>query len=257
MHKMKLIEARVVKNLWSIKLRVQKIDEHIQKNSSDTRASSEAITRAKNYASNFKEVLDFFDARSYTPKKERFLSDIKTCFTKVKEFRLNSLCAQCSGRAQIFLEGTKLRMSADACTDIVKECVGQWDFMYQFMQSMKTINFLTKVKKTFGKKEGKLFEPKKEEGPETSADSKSIIEDLNALANVEKDSIVFNDDVQNLCTKLLVFDGYNDDLSGDDKIVDEVVKVEDEAQAEVKRMPLAEKAKRDAAIRVLMANKTK
>jgi hypothetical protein len=252
-NKMKFIETRIRKNIWNIKYRVQKISTALNSATLKARASPDAIARAKNYATNFKEVLDFFDERRYKPMKEKFFSSVKTCFQKVKEFRLNALCTQCSGRASMFLEGSKMRMSAESCTDIVKECVGQWDFMYQFMQSLKTINFMGKVNKTIGKTTGDELKTDSEQGPETSENSKSIIENLNALSNIDKESIVFNDDVSSLCSKLFVFDGYNDDLTGDEKVVEEVAKEEDEADKTMAKETVSEKSKRLLAIRNIQA----
>lgn len=244
-------EKPILSRIWNVKKKMADIKAWLQNHSSEAFASQNAIIRAKKYAENFDQLMSFFEESKYKEKKERFAKDMKVCFEKVRDFRLYSLCLTCSGRASQFVDSNNsLKMSEEAAVEIVKSCVGTWNYMYNFMQSVKSMVLMSKVKKSKDlktKKGAKKVEVQDEVGTDTNDIATDLAGDLKALSEIDPENIQYTSTVGNIIQKLFVFDGFNDDITGDQKITEEAIaeeKAEEEMEKKMSKEQLEELRKK-------------
>jgi hypothetical protein len=183
---LKKVEKPIVKKIADIETRIRTIGDYVKKYKHKCHASNESIQAAIKYSDVIDQLLIFFEEKNYRAKKKRFLKEADSCFTKVKDFRLNTLCLKCSGRAQSFVEDNRLRISQDTCLDMVQACAGSWNFMYEFMQGVKAITTVTNVRRSMYRSSSRSkWKRKAGKGPDTSMKSNVIVEQLRKVAAVK------------------------------------------------------------------------
>lgn len=260
MAKIDKVEEPILKRIWEVRKRMEKIKTWLANSASDTsKVDATALTTAQYYANNSDDMLDFFDTEVYNKMKTEFKGKVKDCFAEVRDFRRGVFCSMCSGRAASFASTNKLRMSGNACVSIVKKCARPWRFMYQFMQSLRSIRLLSKVRDSSNLTGNDKVMVKENNAESTATKSKEVITNLRTAADTESESITLDDNTKNICQDLLVWDDHNNDLTGDDEVIEEAVAEEkkevtrvntltDAQKAEIKTEAEAHKAKRKLAI---------
>jgi len=105
------------------------------------RISTAARQQVKNLAAGAERLInENFEPENFKDKMEKFKSGVKMCFEEVNKFRLGQFCSICSTRATSFAEnGGRIRISEAACLKIVSACVHTWRFMFNMIQTIKTL----------------------------------------------------------------------------------------------------------------------
>lgn len=243
--KVDMFEKLVSKRIWQLKKRVTDIKAWLENHSSQAYASQDAIIRAKYYAKHFGEVLSLFEKANYKEIKARFAKEIKVCFEKVKNFRLNAICYACSGSSSRYISyNKKLQVDSDTSNEITKDCIGSWNYVYSFMQSAKSIVLLNKIRKSEGNKAkagAKKLEVQEEVGIDSTKDADEIAAYLNGFSQIAPEDILSSSMGGYFVEELLVFEGYNDDIAGDESIVEEAIKELIKEEQDEKNMSTIEK----------------
>jgi hypothetical protein len=64
--------------------------------------------------------------KTFKREKKDILLHKDACVQKLSELRAASLCNTCSGRSQVFFNGTKARIQMDTCRAVINECHEYW-----------------------------------------------------------------------------------------------------------------------------------
>lgn len=244
--KVNQFEKIALKRTWQIKKKVADIKAWLENHASEAYASQDAVIRAKKYAENFDTIFSFFeDETTYKERKDKFTKEMKVCFEKVRDFRINALCYTCSGNATQFMDTSKtLRISRGFSIEIMKHCVGSWSYIYNFMQTAKSIVLLSKIQKSKGLKDktgAKKLEAPEEVGVDTTNEAQQLSAALKGFSQFTPETISISMADMFVVAKLLVFEGYNDDISGDGNIIEEAIKEEREEEQKENKMSKEEK----------------
>lgn len=156
---------------------------------------------------------------------------------------MGNFCALCSTRAVDFFENGKVKISQESCVKVVAACVHTWRFMFNTIQTIKTLVQVPKIQK-FESQTGTAVQPiSTTTGVDTSAEVNSINTSLDAVALLDTANLVFNDNVENLCVKLLTFDKPNEEIEAPrPERMEEAINEQKKEDDRIKALPTAEKA---------------
>lgn len=238
--KLNKMESFAKKRVAQIRERIERINERISRNPDRLNATSNAITKAKSLAAHAERFVSLFEGDTYDKAKKQFFAEYKECFDKVKEFRMNTICLTCSGRAASFLDSNnKLKIGQRACTEIVKSCSASWNFIYSTTQTFRAIRNMRRI--WMSDKDNKNGNAATQAdavtvvGTDTSAESGEIIDSLKTVSALDKKGIIFNQDVERICNKLFTVESMSDEITGDESLAEATGKdLEDEEKEDAK-----------------------
>lgn len=70
-------------------------------------------------------------------KSEKLVPEQQKCLDVLKKITLGSTCSICSGRSPVFFAGKQLKMGAQTCRAIVKECSHAWLDLVEIVEAIK------------------------------------------------------------------------------------------------------------------------
>lgn len=243
-----------------IMLQIKTVDALITSKAEDAtfnqKISPEAKAQVQSLAQGAERLInDNFEPANFKDNMDKFKSGINMCFVEVNKFRLGQFCSTCSTRAANFVDvNGKIIISEAACVKIVSACVHTWRFMFNMIQTIKTLVQVPKIK-NFETQTGTAVPPvTTNTGADTSADVNAINADLDAVANLDTSTLVFSDSVKNLCEKLLTFDRPNKETEDPDNTRMEEAMAEQKKEEEfVKSLPAVAKALLDGQMEQMKA----
>ena len=230
-----------------IHLQIKNAKELIETKNNDVtfnqKVSAGAKTQVTQLADGADKLMQIFDSEDYKKKMEAFKSGIKMCFDEVNKFRLGTFCGMCSTRAATFIVEEKVAISEAACTKVVSACVGTWKFMFNMIQTIKTLVQVSKIQ-NFASNTGAAVPPV---GTTTGADASADVNDINVALDtvslLDPATLIFSPQVGTLCDKLLTFDRPNPESElPDNAKMDEVVAEQKKDDDRITALPSSEKA---------------
>jgi hypothetical protein len=244
--KLNKMENFAKKRVAQIRERIERINERISKNPERINATKNAVDKAKQLAMHADRFVSLFEGDNYDKAKKQFFAEYKECFDKVKDFRMNTVCLTCSGRAAKFMDGNaKLKIGERACTEIVKSCSASWNFIYSTTQTFRAIRNMRRIwNSDKDNKNGQstvTVDAVATVGADTSAEAGEIIDSLKTISTIDKKGVVFNPDVQRICNKLLTVESMSDEITGDEALTEATGKDLEEEEKDDAKMDAKEK----------------
>ena len=225
--KLDTIEKDIVPRAENAGLRISdlltKVNNNREKLSSD-RIDPALVTRAEEISTRSALLTEQINPENFARGKTEFLKNIKDCFETIKVFRAGALCGICSGNSAAFLSEGKPKITQDTCVKITGSCAKSWQFMFETMRNLKSIQTASKIEQAISAT-GSAPKITDTEITRISPEAEeNLIEDLRTVSTMRPEAVTFNSFVERICKSLLTVDSEpNPYIDGDVTTVETVI----------------------------------